>query len=79
MRIDLSAKEVCIEKGERFVWYGNPQLCHDIYTRSGRTKAIHPLNVISSVLIALSKSKLWVRTGYINHMGRDYPVFEVMP
>ena len=56
------ALEVCHEQGEFRVWYGNPSLCHAIYNQSGRIKAYHPLNVISSVVGV--------------YLGRKYPVYE---
>lgn len=71
------AVEVAREQGRVFVWYGNPQLCHDIYDRSGRTNAKHPLNIIAAVVGACAKSSKWQRCGYITHMGKQYPVYEM--
>lgn len=71
------ALEVCREQGRLYVWYGNPQLCHDIYDRSGRTQGAHPLNVIASVVSACAKSSKWRSVGYITHLGRKYPVYEM--
>jgi hypothetical protein len=71
-RIDEVALELC---GNSFVWYGNPQLCHDIYDQSGHTKATHPLNVFAAVVGAVAKSDKWRREGFITHLGRRYPVY----
>ena len=71
-RIDEVALELC---GDNLVWYGNPQLCHDIYDQSGHTKAKHPLNVIAAVVGALARSDKWYRKGFITHLGRRYPVY----
>lgn len=79
MRIDDAALEILREQKEKRVWYGDPQLCHDIYTRSGLKKAYHPINVISAVVAALGRSPKWRRVGYINHLRHDYPVYEPAP
>lgn len=71
-RIDDVALELC---GHSQVWYGNPQLCHDIYDQSGHTKAKHPINVVAAVVSAVARSDKWRRTGYITHLGRRYPVY----
>lgn len=56
------------------VWYGDPQLCQDIYSR-WRGKHTHPLNTIATVISSLARSKKWRRDGYISHLGRRYPVY----
>jgi hypothetical protein len=62
------------EHGRTCVWYGDPQLCQDIYTRWGG-KHTHPLNTIATVIASLARSKKWRRDGYISHIGRRYPVY----
>lgn len=56
------------------VWYGDPQLCQDIYSRWGG-KHTHPLNTIATVVSSLARSKKWKRDGYIAHLGRRYPIY----
>lgn len=62
------------ERGCTCVWYGDPQLCQDIYTRWGGDHT-HPLNTIATVVSSLARSKQWKRDGSISHLGRRYPVF----
>ena len=76
MRTDEAAVQVMRERGVRCAWYGNPDLMHAIADRAGY-KSYHPMNVIGAVLSNLGKSPMFKRTGYIEHMGRKYPVYEV--
>lgn len=75
MKIEDVALEVCREQPATHVWYGNPQLCQDIYARAKLKQAKHPLNQIAAVVSALGRSRKWKREGYINHLGRKYPVY----
>lgn len=68
------ALDVFREQGKSHVWYGDPQLCQDIYARWGGTHT-HPLNSIATVVSACARSKRWRRTGYISHLGRRYPLY----
>ena len=68
------ALSVCREQHHRHVWYGDPQLCQDIYSRWGG-KHTHPLNTIATVVSACARSKRWKRDGYISHLGRRYPLY----
>jgi hypothetical protein len=63
------------EHGRTCVWYGDPQLCHEIYSWWGGQHT-HPLNTIATVVSALARSKKWRRDGYISHLGRRYPVYK---
>lgn len=74
-RVEDVALEVCREQGQKFVWYGDPQLCQDIYARAGLTQAKHPLNQIAAVTRTLARSNKWELTGHIEHLGREYPVY----
>lgn len=68
------AHVVMREHDRTCVWYGDPQLCQDIYSRWGGQHT-HPLNTIATVVSALARSKMWRRDGYISHLGRRYPVY----
>lgn len=68
------ALAVCREQGKPHVWYGDPQLCQDIYSRWGGEHT-HPLNTIATVVSSLARSKKWKKDGYISHLGRRYPVY----
>lgn len=72
-----AAIELCRERSVNQVWYGNPELCQDIYQRSGRTTAKHPLNQIAAVVSALARSPKWKLAGHIKHLGRNYPVYKI--
>ena len=76
MRVDEAAAQVVRERGARAVWYGNPDLLHDIADRAGIAHS-HPLNTISTVLSQVARSPLFARAGRIEHMGRRYPVYEL--
>lgn len=69
------ALELCREEGENNVWYGGSHILHEIYCRSGRTQAKHPINVRATVISCLARSDKWRLTGYITHLGRKYPVY----
>lgn len=78
------AMNVCREQEVDHVWYGNPQLCHDIYDRYADYLSIvkgnrihHPLNVISTVMSCVARSKKWERAGYISHLRTKYPVYRI--
>jgi hypothetical protein len=73
-RIEDVALELCRKEGRTTVWYGDPQLCQDIYAATGRSTARHPLNQIAAVMSALAKSSKWKLSGYITHLGRKYPL-----
>lgn len=76
-RIEDVALELLKRDGSRFVWYGNPQLAQDIYRAAiNPNGGSHPINEISAVMTALAKSKKWKLAGYINHLGRNYPLRE---
>lgn len=68
------ALKVCREQSKSHVWYGDPQLCQEIYGRWGGTHT-HPLNTIATVISACARSKRWKRDGYISHLGRRYPLY----
>lgn len=75
-RIADVAVDVCRKQSKTYVWYGDPQLCQDIYADAGfRTR--HPLNQIAAVVSQLARSPKWKRAGYIEHLGRKYPVYQV--
>ena len=75
MRIDDAALQVMKEQDTGLIWYGHPQLCHDVAARAGCGNG-HPLNIIGKVLSALSWSPKFRRSGYITHLGRRYPTFK---
>lgn len=66
------------ERDQKLIWYGDPDLCHEAYERvhEGKNNK-HPLNVISGVIQSCAKSKLFFKSGYIEHLGRHYPVYEI--
>lgn len=76
MRVDEAAVQVMREQRRPRAWYGDPDLLHAIAERAGLAQS-HPLNTIATVLACLSKSPLFKRVGYIQHMGRKYPLFAV--
>ena len=75
VRLDDVALEIARKNGRSCVWYGDPQLCQDIYSAFGGVHT-HPLNTIATVISTLGRSPKWKRTGYIVHLGRKYPVYE---
>lgn len=77
MRIDEAGRAVMLERGVRHCWYGDPDLIHEIAHRAGVCKGSHPLNRSASVVGALAKSPLFKRSGFIRHLGRNYPVYEL--
>lgn len=83
MKIEQVAKELMQETSTTYLWYGNPDFVQRVYRRYKKNigqsdfKPTHPLNEIATVLSQVSRGRLFKRTGYINHLGRDYPVFEL--
>ena len=77
-KIEDVALEICRKQKTRHVWYGNPQLCHDIYDASGLVTARHPLNVIAAVISAIARSRKWRKAGEITHLGRRYPLYRAI-
>ena len=76
-KIDEIALYLLRKNNTSSIWYGNPELCQAIHREyKSHNTSNHPLNQIAAVLSALSRSKLFTKTGYINHLGRKYPVFE---
>lgn len=76
------AWEVMKEEEMELIWYGHPDIIHVIYGRwqlknNNPKSNAHPINAIATVLAQLSKSCLFQHWGYINHLGRDYPVFKI--
>lgn len=75
------ALQMLIESQSPFLWYGNPNILHEIYEEWRRSHGrdygdIHPTTCISVVLSAVSRSRLFKKAGAINHLGRWYPCFE---
>lgn len=70
------AVKVAADRGIKSLWYGNPELCQDIYDEWGGSHT-HPLNSIATVMSAVARSSKWEQAGYINHMGRNYPVYQL--
>lgn len=58
------AADAMNEAGASRLWAGDPNLCHDAYSRAGGTR-VHPLNKIKSVIDAARKSDLFKPGGYI--------------
>ena len=59
-----AAIEVLSEKENTEVWFGEPDIWHEIYERAeGKQK--HPLDVWAAVRTALQKSELFYRSCYI--------------
>ena len=77
MKIADAALVVMREQGEDHCWYGFPDLIADIYERSGGSQDVHPLNRSAAVMGALARSPLFRKMGYIRHLGRRYPVYEI--
>lgn len=69
------ALAVMHENGRNSVWYGDPQLCQDIYARWDG-KHTHHLNTIATVISSVARSNKWRRDGLISHLGRRYPVYK---
>lgn len=73
-------KAVVIERRSKYVWAGDPNLCHEAYSRFGGTRN-HPLDKIKSVIDAARRSSDFVQIGYIracDASGRrevNHPVF----
>lgn len=58
------AREAMIDRKATRLWAGDPNLCHDAYTRFGGDR-LHPLNRIKSVIDAARRSPLFKQQGYI--------------
>lgn len=77
MKIEDIAREVATERG-CMLWYGNYGILEEIAERYYGRDHMHPINRIATVLSQISRSKYFELVGYINHLGRDYPVFKVI-
>lgn len=73
MKIDDAAIDVMREHAMEYIWYGHPDVLHDIAIRAG-CKATHPINVLATVMSQLARSEKFEFAGHIEHMGRKYPV-----
>lgn len=78
IKIANIAVEVMKEKCIDHLYYGNSWLFYQIALRFyGPSINKHLLNVISTVLRCASRSELFEKVGFINHLGVDYPVFKI--
>lgn len=74
------AVQVMTERGQYLIWYGDPDMSHEIAERfyGKDRKSRHPLNVTAGVIQSCAKSKLFKKSGYIEHLGKHYPVYEII-
>lgn len=72
------ALEVMRERGCSVLWYGNPDLLHEIADRAG-FKRSHPLNRTAAVVRVVGQSDEFKASGFIRHLGRRYPCYRPAP
>lgn len=76
MRTDDIAIQVMEEMGCSLVWYGNPNLLHEIADRAG-FQGHHPLNRTAAVVRVIAQSPKFEHSGFIRHLGRRYNTYRI--
>ncbi|MEQ9223785.1 MAG: hypothetical protein RJQ08_11740 [Salinisphaeraceae bacterium] len=75
MRQGISTADIAIEVLREFdcslVWYGHPNLLHEIADRAGFRRG-HPLNRTAAVVRVVGQSDRFEFAGVIRHLGREY-------
>jgi len=59
------------------IWYGNPDLIHEIAERAGKQYR-HPITCSASVLSSIAKSDKFQYAGFIRHGGRKYNCYDLI-
>ena len=77
MKIAEAAREHMLETGMEMIYTGTFGDLHAVANRANKLQGAHPLNLIACVMSCIGKSDLFRKSGYIEHLGRHYPVYEL--
>ena len=83
MTLAKAAKQILTERGQDLLWFGDPDLWHEIYSLGGKRQDMHPLNKWDAVLQAVRQSSLFECAGHIRAINASgtreilHPAFKI--